>query len=195
MDELSPGAPPAGANEERLSPAEEARVSAAIQLSEEQAQENASTEQPPVESDEDRLARDIGDAAAEQSPQSELAYLIEERDRYAQRMAVKLAADHEDFHPYVDCDRILAAGTPVVISGVECRLLTDCPVLAPEFRDEAVFAEHLSQVGGLGANASGLRRRYNGNGALLGLNEEHPLNKLDARIAELEAAAESEKAE
>ena len=114
--------------------------------------------------------------AQEQAPQTELESLIGIRDRST---------------AFADYDRILAAGTPVVIAGVECRLISSVPVRAPEFRDEAVFAEHLSQVGGLAANASGLRNRYNGNGALVGVNEEHGLNQLDARIAELEKEAEA----
>jgi hypothetical protein len=116
-------------------------------------------------------------------------------DLKAQRAGFLTAPEFIDDEPnpmfiaWRDCDRILAAGTVALIAGVEVRLLKDSPVMAPLFRDEAVFVEHLADSGNrqsFGVNVEHLRNRYNGSGAKIGVNEDHPLNRLDARIAELE---------
>lgn len=129
--------------------------------------------------------------------QARLAELVAHRDRQP------LQESDEDFHPYRDGDRVLSPGTIVRINGIPCRLLAHVPVIAPEFRDEAVFAESLAAAdAGLAANAEGLRRVYNRNGKAIGINESHGSNRLDAeiadlkkQIAELEAAVAAEPAE
>jgi hypothetical protein len=155
---------------EALSLEEQKRIGAAIQISDAQAKAKDSQ---PLFSPNVRTA----------SPEEELAELKAERDR---PRAIAVEGD-ADFNERRDCDRILAAGTVAVIGNVEVRLLRPVPAMAEAFRDEAIFAESLAHAGaGLGPNTPYLRNRYNGSGAKVGVNEDHPLNKLDARIAELE---------
>jgi hypothetical protein len=175
---------------ERLPDEECARVSAAIQISEEQAK--AAENQPNGdESKEERLpehealddyyqAQD--DAASLLGLQARLADLKAHRDRQ------RLPEDDEGFIPYRDCDRVLGPGTIVKINGVPCRLLLHSPVIAETFRDEAVFAQSLAAAadGSLAANAEGLRNLYNRNGVAIGVNEAHSHNRLGAEIAKLE---------
>lgn len=146
---------------------------------------------------------------AEESPArltpeaQELSNLKATRDGRTYEPELIDGEENPKFVPFRDCDRPLAAGTVVQIAGVDVRLLSDVAAMAPEFRDEAVFAEHLAETGNaksFAVNAVHMRNRYNGSGANIGVNEDHPLSKLDARIAELElivaaqAAAEIEKA-
>jgi hypothetical protein len=128
-----------------------------------------------------------------QEGSSELAALKAERDQAPQPEFLEDGQPNPEFIPMRDCDRILDKGLIVKIDGVPCRLLEDVPVMSATFRDEAVFVEHVAEAGaGLAAIAPRLRGRYNGSGARIGINEDHPLNVRDARIAELEAEAEAE---
>jgi hypothetical protein len=177
---------------ESLSATEQARVSAAIQLSGERVKAAIAE-------------ADLNPIIRAASPEEELDERKRMRDGIGADRQPELidGEPNPEFIDFRDCDRILAAGTIALIGNVEFRILRDTPCMAPEFRDEAIFAESLAHGGkGLAVNAAGLRNRYNGNGAKVGVNEDHPLNKLDARIAELElevaarakAAAEIEKA-
>lgn len=104
------------------------------------------------------------------------------------RLARRLPPDDPEFNPYIDCDRLLGAGTVVMIGGVPCELLDDAPIRSVTFQDEAVFVEHLVQhPSNLAMNAAGLRQRYNQNGAMIGRNDDHPYNRLADEIARLEA--------
>ena len=135
--------------------------------------DGASAEQAPAAEDESNV-KTIGDPRREN-----LEALIAFRDRAR------------------DFDALLLAGTTVDVGGVPCRLLSNVPVEAATFRDEAIFAEHLALTpGNIGANAANLRNRYDGSGRAVGVNEDHGLNALDAEIARLEEAiAADEKAE
>ncbi len=109
------------------------------------------------------MAEENQSQAPEAAQSEPAAHESSERDEVAAKDAEELAnlkairdsapepehlADGEpnrNFIAYRDCDRILARGTVVEVGGVKCRLLVDAPVMAPEFREEAVFAESLAQ--------------------------------------------------
>jgi hypothetical protein len=179
---------------DRLSDDEAARVSAALELG--RAQETAAERSLAEIAETDghdaanqefiSRVRAVGGEVVDISKEAGLEHLKEQRDSYNPRKARRVLVDDPDFSPYQDCDAIFAAGTKVLLSGVTVILLIDVPVEAPTLRDDAVLAEHLAESGNIGVNAGFLRGRYNGNGALVGVNESHPLNRLDAQIEALQ---------
>ena len=134
---------------------------------------------------------------ANETPEQELERLKEARDS-TQTANDRLVPYYEGDHmaAFENCDRILAPGTVVQLAGVDVQLSTPTAAIAPSFKDEQVFAEHLAHAGATASFAANLpyfRNRYNANAALLGINPEHPHNIREARIAELEKEIETAK--
>lgn len=117
-----------------------------------------------------------------------LAMLRAELAAYDERLARRLPPEDPEFHPLIDCDRMLVEGSVVMVGGIPCELLDEAPIRAVTFQDEAVFAEHLAtHPRNLALNARGLRQRYNQAGAVIGRNDDHYYNRLADEIARLEA--------
>lgn len=193
--ELTSENPEAPAAEERLTPAEEARVSAALQIAAEQEEEQK-------RSPEHRALDEYYDAQDLAKLRQLHKQLLEEREyRRTAAEQPRPSEKDEDFSPFRDCDRILAAGSVVHVDGIPCRLLVNAPVVCASFRDERQFVDHLiSDDANFKANAPYLRKVYNRAGKPLGDNPQHPEVRSAIRIAEVEAqiaaaAAAPEKAE
>lgn len=123
-----------------------------------------------------------------ETPEAELKRLIDDRDSAPAKRRIIVVGDRTMSDWPGAHDQVLAAGTRLQLHGAEVVLQAQVPVECPEIRGEEVFVDHLvaAHPSNLAANAAYFVNRYNSNGAIIGLNDEHPVNVRNARIADLE---------